>query len=249
MPLGLPTGGDGNFVPWVKYNAKAGRWYTKTDDGTEFEVGNFVAVFDIGNLKTGYLFFDPGQAPMFEFDSRAGANDAARPNDQYRRGFMVHVFSGKNLLGVRELASTSGVMNKALNAVYDAYEIAPERAQGLVPVIKCTKIEAVTTKHGTNYAPELSIIQWVARPPDFDLAIAAAAAAAGTPAAGTVPPPVAAPGAPVAAGVPAPAAAPAAAVPAPVAAPAPAADDGALALPGTPAQPAGAPVAGGGDEF
>ena len=170
MGLGLPTGGTGNFVLYLKFNAKAGRWYTKEDgdDGDEFEVEKLIAVFDFANIKTGYLKFAAGEAPDFVFDTKAGAKDAVAPGDQYRRGFVVHVFSEKNLGGVREFASNAGVVNEALNLLFDSYDAAPEKAKGLAPVVKFTGVEPITGKHGTNYRPVFEIMKWIERPTAFD---------------------------------------------------------------------------------
>jgi hypothetical protein len=53
-----PSGGE--FTPYVSFNAKAGRWYTKLVDDKDAEieeVGNMLAVFDFADLKTGWFRF------------------------------------------------------------------------------------------------------------------------------------------------------------------------------------------------
>ena len=123
MGLGLPSGGGGDFITYLKFNAKAGRWYTKNDAGDEYEVKpGFSAIFDLENIRTGYMKFAAGMAPDFVYDSTAGAMDADQPDDGYKRGFTVHVFSPKALGGVREISSTAGVFNNAMNALYSDYE-------------------------------------------------------------------------------------------------------------------------------
>jgi len=198
MPLmNNPAGGEGGFTTYVKYNAKAGRWYTKKDekDAPEFEVTNFTAVMDLANVKTGWFLFAAGAAPAKTYDPSL-ATAAAKPGEGFKRGFEVLVFSEKNLLGVREFSSTAGVVIEAINAVYDAFLAAPESAQGKVPVVKCVGVHPVTNKHGTNYQPQLEIVAWVDRPAELPNA--------GTPAATATPTP-----APAAQHVPAPAPAPA----------------------------------------
>ena len=158
-------GGDGEFTVYVKYNAKAGRWYTKDDqpNATEFEVVNMTAVFDIPNLKTGWFLFQAGSAP----DKAINASLSAwgpKPSDAHKRGFQINLFSDKNLLGVREFASTAGSVIEAMNGLYDAYLAAPEATQGKLPVVKCAGVLPVTGKHGVNYAPVLEIVAWVDRP-------------------------------------------------------------------------------------
>ena len=158
-------GGDGEFTVYVKYNAKAGRWYTKDDapNAAEFEVVNMTAVFDIPNLKTGWFLFQAGSAPDKSINAQLSAW-GAKPSDAHKRGFQINLFSDKNLLGVREFASTAGSVIEAMNGLYDAWLAAPEAAQGKLPVVRCAGVLPVTGKHGVNYAPVLEIVAWVDRP-------------------------------------------------------------------------------------
>jgi hypothetical protein len=168
MGLGLPSGGGGDFITYLKFNAKAGRWYTKNDDGDEYEVKpGFSAIFDLENIRTGYMKFAAGMAPDFVYDSTAGAMDADQPDDGYKRGFTVHVFSPKALGGVREISSTAGVFNNAMNQLYGEYEAGLADNAGNLPVVQVQDATAVESKHGTNYAPVLKLIKWAARPDDL----------------------------------------------------------------------------------
>jgi hypothetical protein len=192
-------GGDGEFTVYVKYNAKAGRWYTKDDapNAAEFEVVNMTAVFDIPNLKTGWFLFQAGSAP----DKAINASLSAwgpKPSDAHKRGFQINLFSDKNLLGVREFASTAGSVIEAMNGLYVAYLAAHEAAQGKLPVVRCAGVLPVTGKHGVNYAPVLEIVAWVDRPAQLGEVTAKAVAGPVTPApvagpAAYAPPPVQAP--------------------------------------------------------
>ena len=187
--LGLPTGGGGDFVPYCKYNAKAGRWYTKNDAGEEFEVQNFKAYFDFPNIKTGLFKFAAGEAPEQRFDSAVGTGDAADGGDpKFKRGFQLNVFNPKALGGVREFSSTAGAVNGQMNMLYGAYAEAPEAKEGKIPMVECTGVTPVESKHGINYEPQLKIVKWGARPDDFD-AVGGAEEAAPAPA--QTPPPAA----------------------------------------------------------
>ena len=158
-------GGDGEFTVYVKYNAKAGRWYTKDEapNAAEFEVVNMTAVFDIPNLKTGWFLFQAGSAPDKAINAQLSAW-GPKPSDAHKRGFQINLFSDKNLLGVREFASTAGSVIEAMNGLYDAWLAAPEATQGKLPVVRCAGVLPVTGKHGVNYAPVLEIVAWVDRP-------------------------------------------------------------------------------------
>jgi hypothetical protein len=62
MPLNLTTS-EGEFTPYIKYNAKAGRFYVRPDGGTEdVEISNPVLAFDMANIKTGWIYSRREQA-------------------------------------------------------------------------------------------------------------------------------------------------------------------------------------------
>lgn len=162
------SSGDGeDFKVYVKYNAKAGRWYTKEDkpDAEEFEVFDMTAVFDFPNLRTGWFLFAPGVAPVKQLNEPGSF--APKPSPDFKRGFQINVFSGKNLLGVREFASTAGAVIDAMNAVHDAYEASPESKAGKLPIVKCVTVKPIVGKHGTNYSPVLEIVGWTDRPAEL----------------------------------------------------------------------------------
>jgi len=163
MPLNLePRTGD--FVPYLKFNGKAGRWYTRNDVGEEVEVTDMTAIFDLAGIRTGWIHFAEGEPPQTAWDVNGAI--APRPTDmpKAKRGFAVNVFAPK-FGGLREFSSTS---NGAIIAVRDLFnglfENAPERRQGKVPVVKCEKVLPVKSKFGTNFEPVLKIIKWVDRP-------------------------------------------------------------------------------------
>jgi len=181
------SGGEGQFKVFVSYNAKAGRWYTKKDekDAPQFEVTNLTAIFDMPNLRTGWFLFAAGVAPAKTFDPSL-TEAAPKPGEGFKRGFELDLFSEKNLLGVREFASTAGIVIDSMNELYDAWMAAPEQAQGKLPIVKCAGVTPVTNKHGTNYQPQLQIVGWADRP--AELAGDAAPVAKATPAVSAPPP-------------------------------------------------------------
>jgi len=186
--LGLPTGGGGDFIPFLKYNAKSGRWYSKQEDAADDkEVKGMTAILDLAQIKTGKFKFAAGVAPDLKFDSSLGAGDAAKPDETYKPGFYVLAFA-KSIGGLREFTSNAGVVNEAMNELYDAYIAAPEAGQGKLPVVKCVEEKPVESKHGTNFKPVFAIQKWVDRPAEMPLADAPVKEAAITPKA-DVPPP------------------------------------------------------------
>ena len=209
MGFMTPPSSGGDFKVFVSYNAKAGRWYTKRDgkDEPQFEVTDMTAVFDMPGIKTGWFKFSAGVAPEKVMDPSFTAA-AANPGQDFKRGFMLDLFSEKNLLGVREFSSTAGIVIDAMNDLFDAWMATPEVATGQLPVVRCTGVQPVTNKHGTNYQPKFEIVGWTARPEalgDNDQPASASAAPAAVapapapvvPAAHMPPPAAAAPGAPL----------------------------------------------------
>jgi hypothetical protein len=174
----------GSFKVYVKYNAKAGRFYTKEDkpEADEFEVTNFTAIFDMDNLKTGWFLFAPGVAPVKNMDPSL-SEAAPKPGEGFKRGFELDVFSEKNFGGLREFSSTAGAVIDAMNDLYDHWSADKDANRGKLPVVKCVGVTPVTNKHGTNYRPQFEIVSWADRPAELVGEGAAPAASAPAPAA------------------------------------------------------------------
>jgi hypothetical protein len=174
-----PATGDGGFTVYVKYNAKAGRWYTKKDEpeASEFEVTNLTAIFDMENLKTGWFLFAAGVAPVKQFDPSL-AEAAPKPGEGFKRGFELELYSEANLFGLREFSSTAGAVIEAMNELHDHWIADKGANPGKLPVVKCVGVSAVTGKHGTNYKPQLEIVAWADRPAEMKGAAAPASSQA-----------------------------------------------------------------------
>lgn len=176
-----PVTSDEDFRVYVKYNAKAGRWYTKEDtpDAEDFEVHPMTAVFDFPNLRTGWFLFAPGVAPVKKLNPTPGDWQPS-PGEGFKRGFQINLFSRKNLLGVREFCSTAGVVIDAMNRAHTLYEQGAKANNGKLPVIACQSVKPIESKYGTNYEPQLEIVGWADRPDELVTEAAASAGAVGT---------------------------------------------------------------------
>lgn len=166
MPLNFGNGG-GDYAPYVKYNSKASRWYTKGENG-EVEIPNPTFVADMPNIKTGWLRFVEGMAPERVWDESL-SSPAARPSENHKRGFLLTLFSPKSFggKGVVELSSSSMHLCAAINDLYDAYEKDAGANAGKLPVVSCTGSTAMKDKMGTNYRPTFEITKWVDRPKEL----------------------------------------------------------------------------------
>ena len=165
MPLNLQPRSSEDFTPYLKFNGKAGRWYVKTDTGTEEEVTNLTAIFDLANIKTGWIQFAEGTAPDAIWDKDGTIPPA--PSPQHKRGFSVNVFSPKLLGGLREFSSSSNGAIIAIREIYDVFEQTHDPDKTMVPVVACESVTPVKSKFGTNYQPVLKIVKWVPRPQDM----------------------------------------------------------------------------------
>lgn len=165
MGLNISTGGGEDFAPYVKYNAKAGRWYVKKDEG-EVEVQNPAFVADFDNIKTGWFHFAAGIAPSIVYDPNL-ETPAPKPSESHKKGFELQVFSKATLGGVCVFSSTSGIVGGAINEIYEQYLKDKAANAGMLPVIQCNSVTPEVGKHGTNYKPNLAIAKWVPRPAEF----------------------------------------------------------------------------------
>jgi hypothetical protein len=182
MPLNLSVS-DGDFTPYIKYNAKAGRWYVKPEGATEeVEVVNPALAFDMANIKTGWIYYpEGGGAPPEKVWDPTLSQQAPKPPGmkKFRRGFEVMVVGADNVpgvgvLGLREFGSTAGVVIGSILKMYDLYEIGAKENADKVPVFRCAQVAPVDSKYGTNYEPVFSLLGWAERKkvPELDAHLA-----------------------------------------------------------------------------
>lgn len=190
MALGIPVGGNGggSFLPIVKWNAKAGRFFrvdrvqnsTGSYENTDEDITNTVKfVADLEQVEVGPLAFVPGKGPDFR-GSRIGAPVQAAPTTDYKPGMRMLLKLDKASGGdVREFLASSGSALSAIDVLHDAFLAgATGDNAGKLPVVKIARITALKGDKGTNYAPVFEIVSWVARPADMPLTDAPARQAA-----------------------------------------------------------------------
>lgn len=173
MPLNLTPNEGGEFVPYIKYNSKAGRWYAKPKEGREVEVVNPRLAYDFAHIKTGWIMFSEGMGPISVWDK---ADDmAVKPEGKYKRGFHVMVFGADSLpglgpLGLREFTSTANVVITPILTMYNQYEAEMAQHPNQIPVFQCLGVTPVTGANGTNFEPGFQLTAWVDRNrvPAFD---------------------------------------------------------------------------------
>lgn len=206
MALGLATESSGSFVPFVKFDARAGRWFRKGDkekgETSDVDVTNgFAAVMDFANIEVGWMLMAAGQAPAYVMQP-VSAGLPAKPEGDFKQGFRMKVMLSNQLGGgVHEFASSSKAVIAKIDAAHTIYSTAPEAKAGKLPIFSMSGTEVVesTSPKGTtrNYAPAFKLEGWVDRPAGLAGSGAPAAPApviSGPAATGStmVPPPVAA---------------------------------------------------------
>lgn len=170
MPLNLSIS-DGDFTPYIKYNAKAGRWYVKPEGATEeVEIQNPAIAFDMAHIRTGWLFYAEGSGPEKTWDPSA-TQMAPRPPGprKFKRGFEVMVYSNalvpgtQSKIGMREFSSTAANVIGAILRMHGEYEAGMATNKGKVPVFACKGVKPITGAYGVNYEPQFTLVQWVER--------------------------------------------------------------------------------------
>ena len=147
--------GSGSSRPYVKFNAKAGRWYIRGEnDDVEIQPPTFIIDFD--NIVSGWFLFREGQAPDRALDPAMGTR-AQRPTPDHKRGFVVMCNSPKFFGGTVEMSSSSMHLCNAIDDAYKAYEAGKGANPGKVPVFVCTGITPSRDKFGQNFKPVLQL--------------------------------------------------------------------------------------------
>ena len=171
--MGLGLSQRGNFSPYCKYDARAGRWFKKGgEQGGDVDITNgFAALFDFEEIEVGYIHFPTGAAPQFYTQHISMGVPAQPADDRFKQGFKMTVALPSQLGGgVFELASTAFALIGEIDKLHTEVMAAPEAAQGLLPVVSMNGTTMVESKNGKtgqvsrNYAPNLSIVAWAQRP-------------------------------------------------------------------------------------
>lgn len=181
--------GGGDFTPFVKFDARAGRWFTKFNGSDVDITDGFAGVFDFSQVEVGWMIFASGVAPAYVTqDISLGLPQKPQGGD-WKQGFKINIALPSSIAGggARELSSTARAVIQVIDKLHTEFTEAPESAQGKLPVLKMqgtTMVETSGPKGVTrNYAPNLVISGWVDRPATLPKKGTAAPAQAPAPAA------------------------------------------------------------------
>lgn len=175
MALGLATeSSGGDFLPILKFDARAGRFFRRDRNGTEnVEVDitkAFKAVVDMENIEVGYINFATGGAPDFVLVP-LGDPMPQKPSDGHKQGFRIVCKLGNDCGGdLREFSSCAKVVIRGIDALHEAYLAGEKQNPGKLPVIVLKDTVPITTEgkqKSTNYQPVFEIVSWAPRPKDM----------------------------------------------------------------------------------
>jgi hypothetical protein len=176
-----PSEGGGDFLPILKYDARAGRFFRmdRVDTGNGFtnepidvtQGIKFVADFE--NVEVGWINFPAGSAPDFRLVPM-GTQLPDRPTPVHKNGLRFMMKLAPECGGdkpVREIAGVSKAFLSGVEAVYVQYLAKKGENPGKLPVLIVEKITPVKTGTGerssTNYHPTFKISGWAPRPKDL----------------------------------------------------------------------------------
>ena len=161
----------GNFLPVIKFDAKAGDWLAVNrepqSDGswekTELELPTpFKFVADFANMEVGWISFKPGAVDFTM--AKIGNPMPARPTPDHKQGVRIKIFLKEH--GLREFANTSKNVLRAFDALHDQFVSAASAHPGQFPIVNVTGTETVkmqTKEQGELRfkVPKWSIAGWV----------------------------------------------------------------------------------------
>jgi hypothetical protein len=156
--LNLSSGsGSGNFI---RFSPQANAW---TNNNNE-EITLKKVVFDIDNIKTGWLLLGVGVRDWVQ-DESVGKK-GPQPSPEHRRGFDITLYNKE--IGAAAFSSNGVGNNISLEQMYKA--CAAERAAnpGKLPVLEYKGSKAEKIGKGTTRIPQFALTGWVARPAGLD---------------------------------------------------------------------------------
>ncbi len=162
MPM-LNIGGSGTLKIYLKFNAKADKWFVRGIEGEEKEIERPTFVADDDNIETGWMRLLEGQAPERVMDPSID-RPAPPPGAGFKRGFVLMVYSQKFFGGAAEFSGASFHLSNAMRELHAQCESGKSANPGKLPVVQCVGSQPMKDRYGTNYRPIFTIVDWVDRP-------------------------------------------------------------------------------------
>lgn len=183
MGLGLNYsngGGSGDIVPYVKFDARAGRFFRndRTESNGAYSnnpvdiTSSFKAVVDLENIEVGYMKFGAGTAPEYMLVT-LGTPMPQKPADPgFKQGARIMMKLASSCGGdVREITGNAAAFLKGVDDLHTAYEAGKAANPGKLPIVILQSTLPIKSGQGqktsTNYQPVFEIQGWAPRPADL----------------------------------------------------------------------------------
>jgi hypothetical protein len=156
--LNLSSGsGSGNYI---RFSPQANAW---TNNNNE-EITLKKVVFDIDNIKTGWLLLGVGVRDWVQ-DESVGKK-GPQPSPEHRRGFDITLYNKE--IGAAAFSSNGVGNNISLEQMYKACIAERAANPGKLPVLEYQGSKAEKIGKGTTRIPIFVLKGWVARPAGLD---------------------------------------------------------------------------------
>jgi len=151
------SSGSGNYI---RFSPQANAW---TNNNNE-EITLKKVVFDIDNIKTGWLLLGVGVRDWVQ-DESVGKK-GPQPSPEHKRGFQVVLYNKE--IGAAEWSSNGVGPNMGLEQMYKACAAERTSNPGKLPVLEYGHSKAEKIGKGTTRIPIFVLKGWVARPAGLD---------------------------------------------------------------------------------
>jgi hypothetical protein len=150
-------GGSGNYI---RFSPQANAWTNNNNEEIELKK----VVFDIDNIKTGWLLLGVGVRDWVQ-DESVGKK-GPQPSPEHRRGFEITLYNKE--IGAAAWSSNGVGNNISLEQMYKACAAEREANPGKLPVLEYGHSKAEKIGKGTTRIPIFVLKGWVARPAGLD---------------------------------------------------------------------------------
>ena len=151
------SSGSGNYI---RFSPQANMWTNNNNEEIQLKK----VVFDIDNIKTGWLLLGVGVRDWVQDDSVG--KKGPQPSPEHKRGFAVVLYNKE--IGAAEWSSNGVGPNMGLEQMYKACAAEREANLGKLPVLEYGHSKAEKIGKGTTRIPIFVLKGWVARPAGLD---------------------------------------------------------------------------------
>ena len=159
MGFGLNLNAGGDYLPVLKYDARAGRLFRMDRDEVTGEqdpvdiTEAFEAAVDFAHGEAGWCWFQAGQAPDFVMVP-IGEALPPQPTKNHKQGVRLRLLLSSKAAGgkerLRELATTARSALAGLSALHDSWEAGHEANPGKVVVVRLASVKPVASSGGSR---------------------------------------------------------------------------------------------------